>query len=101
MRAILLFLARHYLIKRLPLSWKTDRVIRAIFIKTPESGYVILFRKRKENPMKEKSMAEKITAYIEEHLNEDLSLDRNAEELNYSTWPELLRRKRKAQFINI
>ena len=34
--------------------------------------------------MKEKSMAEKITAYIEEHLNEDLSLDRIAEELNYS-----------------
>lgn len=34
--------------------------------------------------MKKRSMAEKITAYIEEHLDEDLNLDRIAKELNYS-----------------
>lgn len=34
--------------------------------------------------MKDKSVAEKIVSYIENHLNEDLTLDKLAEELHYS-----------------
>lgn len=56
----------------------------AIFIKTIAKKCVILYKRKECHFMGGNNIVEKTVRYIENHLNEDLSLDRIAKELNYS-----------------
>lgn len=59
---------------------------RAISIQTVRRLCGILLPRKGCKNMQKKSLAEKVTDYIEQHLSEDLSLEKIAGELNYSKY---------------